>query len=217
MTIKDTLLEEGIRFFKDSKRLNKLALVIEKKYVKAKDETSKNVLKQTVSKIKLAASQFEDLEKRYSSNKKIVKDEYKNLKRQYVEIFDYIKKQNIKKILISVGIFSALSVALLISINKLDKFLEYNNALLVKGKGFIPGVATSYTPEGLKRMVAGVCKQQNVSFKLISSIIDKESEWNPGNVNHNKNGTIDYGLMQLNSSNKGLFERIFWDKKKNLI
>ena len=59
-----------------------------------------------------------------------------------------------------------------------------------------------------------VFKKENISFKLVSTIIDKESEWNPNGINHNKNGTTDYGLMQLNNSNKYMFEKYFWDRKE---
>jgi soluble lytic murein transglycosylase-like protein len=90
--------------------------------------------------------------------------------------------------------------------------LEDNNALLVHGKGIIPTITTTLTPTGAKKMVAQICKEQDVSYKLVSSLIQQESEWNPNNINHNKNGTTDYGLMQLNSSNKEFFEKKFWDR-----
>lgn len=213
MTIQDMLLTEGLRFFKDSKKLYKLALKIENKYHKVSNQETRYILRQTVEKIRNAASQFEKLEKRYSVDKKNVKEEYKDLRRQYVEIFQYIKKQNIKEALVSVGIFAAVSASMALLIDKLDKFLIDNNAMLIHGAGSIPHIITMLTPEGAKKMVAKICKEQNVSFKLVSSIIQKESDWNPNNINHNVNGTYDYGLMQLNSSNKRMFENLFWDKK----
>ena len=79
MTINNVILTEGILFFKDSKKLYKLALKVESKLHKAKKEHDKFILNQTVEKIRFAALQFEVLEKKYSSNKKIIKEEYKKL------------------------------------------------------------------------------------------------------------------------------------------
>lgn len=214
MTFSDVLITEGIRFFKDSKKLLKLALKIESKYLKAKDEDTKSNLKQVIEKINFAASAFENLENRYPKDKKNVRKEYNDLRKNYMELFDFIRKQNIKKALVSVGIFAAVSAAILLSIDKLDKFLIDNNIMMVHDKNGFPGISTTYTNAGLRKMVAEICKKENISFKLVSTLIDKESEWNPNGINHNKNGTTDYGLMQLNNSNKYMFEKYFWDRKE---
>jgi hypothetical protein len=210
MTIND-LLTEGLVFFKDSKKLYKLAIKLENKYRKITDLQTKRILKETIEKIKSAGEQFIKLETRYRNDKYIVRQEYKELRRQYEEIFSYIKKENIKKVLISVGVFGAITAGIAVSIDKLDKFLIDNNVVISHEAGNF--ISTNPTIVGSKKMVARICKEQNISFKLISSIIQKESEWNSNNINHNKNGTTDYGLMQLNSGNKNMFEKYFWDKK----
>jgi len=47
--------------------------------------------------------------------------------------------------------------------------------------------------------IVKVCEEEEISPYYVFFIIEKESEWNPFTKSKNKNGTIDYGLMQLNS------------------
>ena len=46
---------------------------------------------------------------------------------------------------------------------------------------------------------------------ILLHLIETESNFNPNAINYNKNGTIDYGLMQLNSSNIEYFTWKFND------
>lgn len=46
-----------------------------------------------------------------------------------------------------------------------------------------------------------VCQKYNVDYDLVLAIIDCESAGNVRALNHNKNGTNDSGLMQINSFN----------------
>jgi len=53
-----------------------------------------------------------------------------------------------------------------------------------------------------------VCQKYNVDYDLVLAIIDCESAGNVRVLNHNKNGTNDSGLMQINSLNHEWLSRV---------
>lgn len=60
----------------------------------------------------------------------------------------------------------------------------------------------------------GPGKQYGIDPLLLLSIAQVESSMNPNAVNKNKNGTIDIGLMQINSSNFPMLAQAGFDRKK---
>lgn len=68
-----------------------------------------------------------------------------------------------------------------------------------------------------------LCKQYGVEYTLLKATIKRESEFDPNKINYNNNGTCDYGLGQINSSNftwvsKMIGHQFLWnDPKDNLL
>lgn len=111
----DVVLVEGIRFFKNSKRLRSLGRKILKKAGKIKGIKiglkSKQDLVSLVKKIEEVASAFERTENVFATAKKMkdkpkeiaAKLKYKELKSKHVELLKMLKKESVKKALKTVG------------------------------------------------------------------------------------------------------------------
>lgn len=56
--------------------------------------------------------------------------------------------------------------------------------------------------------------KNGVPPKIVRSIIQQESEWDVDNISHNRNGTRDMGLMQINSGYMNYYKRKFWTEKE---
>jgi soluble lytic murein transglycosylase-like protein len=52
----------------------------------------------------------------------------------------------------------------------------------------------------LLSLVLSISAQYNVPSYLVVAIVECESNWNPHAIHINKDGTVDQGIMQLNSS-----------------
>lgn len=62
------------------------------------------------------------------------------------------------------------------------------------------GIYVSWSPD-LKEYTAQVCDEYNVDYALALGVIYNESRFKSGLTHLNTNGTIDYGLMQVNEVN----------------
>ncbi len=60
----------------------------------------------------------------------------------------------------------------------------------------------------------GPARQYGIDPLLLLSIAQVESSMNPNAVNRNKNGTIDVGLMQINSSNFAMLAKAGFDRQR---
>ena len=210
MTPNDIFLDEGIKYFKDSKRIERVIPKLEKKLSSEKiSDEDKEQIRSIITRLKGVIKEFEEVEKEYAENsKKVSKQKYKELKNKYKDILSYVKSEECKKALIGVGLFSVVAGSLYAGISFMDETLT--NHYFTIGK---TGISTNYTDAGLKKMVARICRQQDINFRLVSSLVDKESKWNPTAIGKNPNGTYDYGLFQLNSGNSKMFVKYFWDRK----
>lgn len=106
----ENTLNEGIKYFKDSKRIRKLSKKIEKKInLLSKQEEMTEVFKTTIQ-LNNIADEFELLEKNYKFNTYGYKMKYKALEQKYLDLIKIINKESVisalKKIG-SVGLFSA--------------------------------------------------------------------------------------------------------------
>jgi hypothetical protein len=111
----EIVLTEGIRFFKNSKRLRKLANVILDKVNKTKDpRVNKKELINLVKKIEFVAQKFEKVEIKFASSKdsgekKDLKSKYKLLRTKYIEILKILRKEEVKKALKVLGLVGAVA------------------------------------------------------------------------------------------------------------
>lgn len=64
-------------------------------------------------------------------------------------------------------------------------------------------------PNKYKDNVFTTAQTMKVDPKVLGTILNKESQGNPLAVNHNKDGTIDQGLMQINSTNLPAVQKYF--------
>jgi hypothetical protein len=55
--------------------------------------------------------------------------------------------------------------------------------------------------EDIQKYLYNKCKENNWEYELILSLIKQESDFNIEGINYNNNGTVDIGLVQINSSN----------------
>jgi len=139
----DIVLTEGIRFFKNSKRLKKLAATIIKKAEKAKDKTQLKGVLTLAAKIKLIADEFEKVEIGFSSakgeKKANLKEKYRSLRTKHIEIIKILRREEVKKalkILGLVGLVAGVVVLLLhlLSTNAVGTAMSY----IATGKQGIP-------------------------------------------------------------------------------
>lgn len=70
-----------------------------------------------------------------------------------------------------------------------------------------------YMPEKYRKYVEYECKDHNVPTWIVANLIERESKWNSRAVGFNKDGTQDFGLMQLNSA---YIEEFSWRYRRGL-
>lgn len=117
MTIKEEMLRnagilnEGVAFFKTSKKLYKFALKIQKKV----DKNPK--LMPLLKEIEKLAGDFEKLEEQYKNSKKAdkqkIKKNYDTLKKRYNKVLDTINRKSIKDLIGKFGLGGIMTLTLL--------------------------------------------------------------------------------------------------------
>jgi hypothetical protein len=103
--LNDNLILEGIKFFKNSGRIQKLIEKINNKLLKEKDEEIKNDMIEYVKSLEEAQNKFKDVEQLFSSGKKdVAKAEYKNLVKEYSALISKINKKTIINFFLGTGL-----------------------------------------------------------------------------------------------------------------
>jgi hypothetical protein len=98
-------LTEGIRFFRNSKRIEKLINKFQSALPMAKDTETRQDVSNYIRELQRAKLDFEAVEQKFSSgNKEEAKDEYKQLKIKFASIITEINKETVKKFMIIGGI-----------------------------------------------------------------------------------------------------------------
>jgi soluble lytic murein transglycosylase-like protein len=70
-------------------------------------------------------------------------------------------------------------------------------------------------PASQKNALEKYCDKYDVPIFLMLRLVQAESEWNPACVGaRNENGTVDYGLTQINSANLESFKRQYYSGKE---
>jgi len=80
---------------------------------------------------------------------------------------------------------------------------------------------TNRTDEGIETYIEDYSRLYGVDSDLVRAVIEGESDGQADALNHNKNGTHDRGLMQINSGNfEWLSEELgitdFYDERQNI-
>lgn len=101
LVVKEEVITEGIKYFKTSARLYKLALKLEKRAKKNPQ------MLETAKKVNALANKFEYVEDLYDVGKKAeAKTQYKDLCNKYTDVIKLLKKTEVKDALKSAGSLS---------------------------------------------------------------------------------------------------------------
>lgn len=116
LLLQDDLLEEGISFFKNSEKLVKLYNAIKQKSASVTDEKDKKTLTELLEKIKNLAIKFQGIEEGYktSKDKKKVKESYKKLEDDFIDILKLANKEQTKSLLKNIGLYGIMAASLLL-------------------------------------------------------------------------------------------------------
>ena len=113
-------IEEGIVFFKNSKKMKRLANTILQKTQLIEDENEKKKVITLVNKINRLAEKFGELEQMYKARKTIgkssesIKAQYQEVETEYSNILALAKKEQMKAILKNLSIYGTMLAAMTI-------------------------------------------------------------------------------------------------------
>ena len=142
-------LDEGLKFFKESKKLTKYADKIEAKLL-AKHRKSKlsadeySMMKTLLKEIRKASDDFERLEKKYKVkdlSKQDAKLEHAKYKKKYGGMLKDIKSDKVKKLFVTLGISAAIAAGVTGVIN--PAFFA-NISKVTTASDFAPNYTMSY-------------------------------------------------------------------------
>lgn len=110
----DITLEEGIRFFKNSNKMKRLAGVLFEKAKMIPDEAKRFKVVELSQKVSKLSDKFIEIEELYKTNKPEAKKKYKDLENKYVEIVGLAKKEQMKVVLKSIGQYGTMMAMMII-------------------------------------------------------------------------------------------------------
>lgn len=104
-------ITEGLTFFKNSKRLLKLAAKMESNIQFVKDAQEKREISDYIVSLKDAAKEFAEVETKYNTeNKYEAKAAYDRLKVKYFNLIKDINTETMKKFLLGAGLYIGLAI-----------------------------------------------------------------------------------------------------------
>jgi hypothetical protein len=142
MNVNDKL-QEGIIFFKNSGRIERLVRKIKVRSSFIKDETAKQELKSFCDQLLKIAPTFRNLESEYqetksSEERRIIKDKYKFLEEKYHSIIKSINKESFFKAVkianVSMFVFSILGILTLYLLGNVSPIYEQDPNFMPKIK-----------------------------------------------------------------------------------
>lgn len=237
MTI-NTTLNEGVKYFKYSDRIKSYIDKINKKKIK-NDE-----LNTIVSELNSLQKRFSSLEieyKKASSKEELlsIKKQWKVLEAKNDKILSMVRKNEIKKAAIVVGIFSLILTVLFIikhgidkNVEKIESFdldkektnldnadlnrMEKHKDALEKAyntfKGFDMPREGTYSKADLIKILKDECDKQKFPFEIAKEVVTAESSWNPRAISTDSSSV---GLMQLNLNYKNEFATKYFSGDKS--
>ncbi len=125
--IREEVLEEGIRFFKTSRKLYKLVEILLTKLERIEELEEKRRMVTLINKIDRLAKKFEKIETDYKVEKILknknptAKKRYADLTIEFSELVKMAKREDMKKILKTVGTYSLLLAAMIVPYEVLNK------------------------------------------------------------------------------------------------
>lgn len=126
------IIEEGLKFFKASERLYKLAIKLEKK------SKQNPVVIPTIEKINRLANKFEYAEDLYEVGRKAeAKAYYKELKENYTDLLKILRKEEVRSALKGAGVLALTIASMVVPYVALNHFfpsLSYTNVNKAAGE-----------------------------------------------------------------------------------
>lgn len=223
----DMPLEEGKKFFKESKKIDRTIEDLQKKIYKLKNKPEYTPLRKLLNKLKRLRIQFEEIESSKESGK-LSREKINKLKSEHKELISIVNSHEVRRILKDLGLFILFGSATLLLGNAIAGIQEthshQSNDMLLHHKSHPDLEATNvslqipeknYDVNTIHTMVAEICNKEHVSFDIIKEIIKNESDWKLDALGVNAKSK-DIGLMQLNSRYIKWFVEKFWDSKREL-
>lgn len=106
---REEFLTEGIKYFRNSKRIDKLVKKFKASLEYANDIETKRDILNYIRELERAKLDFESVEQEYASgNKEDAMETYKNLKVKFSKIVSEINKESVKKFLVTAGLATLL-------------------------------------------------------------------------------------------------------------
>ena len=103
--LNEEYLTEGIRFFRNSKRIEKLIKKFEVALITVRDPETKNEVEDYIRQLKKAKLDFEAVEQKFMvGDKTEAKEEYNQLKIKFASIIADINKESVKHFMITAGL-----------------------------------------------------------------------------------------------------------------
>ncbi len=173
-------LEEGIRFFKNSTKMDKLAKKLSKKHeklVNKSDMENAKALSALISEIDKVSKKFKQVEEKFKAakgkeNKKAIKSEYAQLEKEFKKLIDIAKKDSTKKALIAAG-----GLALVVGILAAGIF-----GLSSLGQGTLENAGTNLQARAGKMNLAKTT--QTTSSDGVADIVGKAGTRIAGNITY---------------------------------
>lgn len=214
-----TNITEGVSWFKTSKSISSLLKKAEKRLSETEDFNKRIEFRSTIKKLKEAFEVFSIIEKRFEKeqdpdNKSKIKEDFKKATQKYKPIIDEINSNHAIKVAIGVTIL----VALIGSFEIIGQQLEHKHQADIHSQDLkmYHNIAVKYdVDESLVKKIADLAVKEKIPKEIALALVSIESEWDVDAKHHNKNGTVDAGLCQLNSHYVKEFVKNYWPQRKD--
>jgi len=163
---REEFLTEGIRFFRNSKRIEKLITKFKASLQYAQDVETKRDILNYIRELERAKLDFESVEQEYAAgNKEDAMDTYKGLKIKFSKIVSEINKETVKKFIISAGL-GVLLIATVSSIIPSGAPLVKTTSTTTLSGGF-QAMPTSAGLSAQERSILAEIQKNNAALKSI--------------------------------------------------
>jgi len=203
------ILEEGVRFFRNSKRIKKLVNKLYKKINLLARKEEKQEVMNTIVKLNELADEFEEIENQYKSNSYEAKMKYKELEYKYADIVKLLNKESVISAIKKIGAASLFAGAIFFSYNYFissgvtSEFLNqaYANSELKAG-AILKKTAESMSTKSGREAVKSAGDFRRDSAEAIKKITDKYPDLK-GSFNATQLDPDTYLTMEKNLSMLG--------------
>lgn len=178
METADISLDEGIVFFKNSKKMKRLANVILQKSQFIENDDEKKQIISLVNKINKLSDKFESLEQMYKARRMIgktpqeIKQQYKTLETEYADVVSIAKKEQTKSILKNINAYAIMVASMIIPTMLIGKLAHQFGSVnpITHNKELNPFLraATYMGTAGVVRSLSPAQRIENVNKDIVN-------------------------------------------------